>query len=118
MDVERVVSDYTLISSLERNIQVAIEFIVDLSNYILSSTCSEVPDTYEEIVSKVGSLCSIDKELVREIRSIVGLRNIIVYMYADIKYDIVLEELDSIINNMLKITSILFKCIDKLSIDL
>ncbi len=46
MDPEEIIDDYTLLCSLERNIQIAVEFIIDLSNYILSETTGEVPDTY------------------------------------------------------------------------
>ncbi|WP_052833819.1 HepT-like ribonuclease domain-containing protein [Staphylothermus marinus] len=48
MNAESIIEDYVLISSLERNIQVAVEFIIDLSNYILSETIGEIQDTYKE----------------------------------------------------------------------
>ncbi len=117
MNPEEVINDYTLLSSLERNIQVAVEFIIDFSNYILSETIGEVPDTYKEVVVKTGNVCGIEENLVKEIRGAIGLRNILVHLYADIDYDIILRELKRLINNILKYTSELFKCIDKLSLD-
>ncbi len=116
-DVEEIISDYTLLSSLERNIQVAVEFLVDLSNYILARTGYETPDTYKDIVSATGKLCGIDESLVGGIRGVIGLRNIIVHLYADVDYELVLEELGGIISSMLDYVSELFKCIKDLGID-
>ncbi len=71
----------------------------------------------KEIVAKVSSICSIEENLVKEMRGIVGLRNIIVHLYADIDYDLILRELKVIVNNMLKFVSELIKCIDRLGLD-
>ncbi len=117
MKPDEIIEDYTLLSSLERNIQIAVEFIIDLSNYILSETTGETPDTYKDIVAKVGKICSIEDGLIREIRGIVGLRNIIVHLYADIDYDLVLNELGSIVDNLLNYTSKLIKCIEAHGLD-
>lgn len=117
MNPREVVKDYTLLSSLERNIQIAVEFIIDLSNYILSEVVGEVPDTYKEIVAKIGSICGVEESLVKEIKGVIGLRNIIVHLYADIDYDLVLGELRNIIDNLSMYISELFKCINKYGLD-
>ncbi len=114
---DKIVNDYTLLSSLERNIQLAVEFLIDLSNYILSESVGEVPDTYKEIVAKTGELCDLEKELIKEVRGIIGLRNIIVHLYADIDYDVILSELGNIIDEILAYVSKLFECIDKRGLD-
>jgi len=116
-DYREIMEDYILLSSLERNIQVAVEFLIDLSNYILAETTGETPDTYKDIVSRVGKLCNIDDQLIREIRGIVGLKNIIVHLYADIDYELVLGELKDIVNNMFKFVSELLQCINRLELD-
>ncbi|WP_425277388.1 HepT-like ribonuclease domain-containing protein [Staphylothermus marinus] len=59
----------------------------------------------------------MENELVKEIKGIVGLRNIVVHLYADLDYDIVLQELPNIINNLSKYSLKLLECIDKLEID-
>ena len=117
MDPDKIIEDYTLVSSLERNIQVVVEFIIDLSNYILSETTHEIPDTYKEIISRVSRVCSIEDSLTKEVKGIVGLRNIIVHLYADIDYDLVLSELKGIVDCVLEYTLKLTKCMDKLGID-
>jgi len=47
----------------------------------------------------------------------VGLRNIIVHLYAGIDYDMILRELKVVVHNMLKFVSELIECIDKLGLD-
>ncbi len=114
---EEIVEDYILLSSLERNIQIAVEFLIDLSNYILAETIGGTPDTYKDIVSRVGKICNIDDQLIKEIRGIVGLRNILVHLYADIDYELVLGELKDIVNNIFKFVSELLQCINRLKLD-
>ncbi len=114
---EDIVGDYLVLSSLERNIQVAVEFAIDLANYMLAESGVEIPDTYKDIISKVGKLCKIDQNLIEDIRGIVGLRNIIVHLYADINYSIILDELDDIIAALFTFVSELLKCIKDLGID-
>jgi len=55
--------------------------------------------------------------LISNIRGAIGLRNIIVHMYADIDYELVLKELEDIINHILLYTRALFKCMEALNID-
>jgi uncharacterized protein YutE (UPF0331/DUF86 family) len=60
-----------------------------LSSYILSKLYVEVPETYREIVRKIRNLGIIDESLEKKLQGIVGLRNIIVHMYADVKGEII-----------------------------
>ena len=106
-----------MLSALERNIHVAVEFLVDLSSYMLSELGSKIPDTYKGIVSSIGEECNMDGSLIKEIRGVIGLRNIIVHLYADIDYDLVLKELNEIVDNMLKYVKKLIECMKEKGID-
>jgi len=117
LNVNDIINDYIMLSALERNIHVAVEFLIDLSSYILSELGSKIPDTYKGIVSNIGEECNMDENLIKEIRGVIGLRNIIVHLYADVDYDLVLKDLNEIIDNMLKYVKKLIECMKEKGID-
>jgi uncharacterized protein YutE (UPF0331/DUF86 family) len=99
-EIDKFLTDLKLLSIAERNIQVCTEFIVDFSSYILSKLKVEIPDTYREIIRKVREEGIIDENLEKKLQGIVGLRNIIVHMYADIDAEIIYDNLEDIIQTL------------------
>ena len=99
-EIDKFLTDLKLLSIAERNIQVCTEFIVDFSSYILSKLKVEVPDTYREIIRKIREEGIIDENLEKKLQGIVGLRNIIVHMYADIDAEIIYDNLEDIIQTL------------------
>ncbi|NAZ25151.1 MAG: DUF86 domain-containing protein [Thermofilum sp.] len=99
-EIDKFSTDLKLLSIAERNIQVCTEFIVDFSSYILSKLKVEIPDTYREIIRKVREEGIIDENLEKKLQGIVGLRNIIVHMYADIDAEIIYDNLEDIIQTL------------------
>jgi len=102
-DKEYFIVDLKTLSIAERNIQVCTEFLIDLSSYILSKLNIEIPETYKEIIEKIYVIKIIDNDLKDKLIDIVGLRNIIVHMYADVKAELIFDNLEEIIK-ILKIT--------------
>lgn len=102
-DKEYFIVDLKTLSIAERNIQVCTEFLIDLSSYILSKLDIEIPETYKEIVEKIYVIKIIDDDLKDKLIDIVGLRNIIVHMYADVKAELIFDNLEEIIK-ILKIS--------------
>jgi len=92
-DKEYFIVDLKTLSIAERNIQVCTEFLIDLSSYILSKLDIEIPETYKEIVEKIYVIKIIDDDLKDKLIDIVGLRNIIVHMYADVKAELIFDNL-------------------------
>ncbi len=90
-------NDIKVLSIAERNLQVCTDFLIDLSTHILSKLDAEIPETYKEIVEKIHTTGAIDKDLKQKLADLVGLRNIIVRMYADIKAETIYENLNDII---------------------
>ena len=65
LNINDIINDYIMLSALERNIHVAVEFLVDLlSSYILSELGSKIPDTYKGIVSSIGEECNMNENLI------------------------------------------------------
>jgi uncharacterized protein YutE (UPF0331/DUF86 family) len=73
---EEFCSDIKLLSIAERNLQVCIDFLIDLSTHILSKIDAEIPETYKEIVEKIHTTGAIDKSLKQKLTDLIGLRNI------------------------------------------
>jgi uncharacterized protein YutE (UPF0331/DUF86 family) len=94
------VSDLKLLSLAERNIQVCVEFIVDLSNFVIGKLGLKIPESYKESIERIHEAGVIDDELKNSLMDLVGLRNILVHMYADIKADLIFDELDEIVKNL------------------
>ncbi|MCX8189262.1 MAG: DUF86 domain-containing protein [Nitrososphaeria archaeon] len=95
--------DIKILSIAERNLQVCIEFLIDMSTYILSKLDAEIPETYREVVEKLYDEKVIDEDLKEKLAEIIGLRNIIVHMYADIIPELLYDNLKDIMN-VLKIS--------------
>jgi len=102
-DKEYFIVDLKTLSIAERNIQFCTEFLIDLSSYILSKLDIEIPETYKEIVEKIYVIKIVDDDLKDKLIDIVGLRNIIVHMYADVKAELIFDNLEEIIK-ILKIS--------------
>lgn len=103
--------DIKILSIAKRNLQVRIEFLIDTSTYILSKLNVETPETYREVVEKPHDKGVIDENLKEKLTEIIGLRNIIVHLYADIipglLYDNLKDTLDVLKNFSKKASRVL-----------
>ncbi len=91
------VNDLKLLSLAERNIQVCVEFVVDLANFIIGKLGLKMPESYKESIERIKEAGIIDEKLKDNLVDLVGLRNILVHMYADIRADLIFDELEEII---------------------
>jgi len=89
--------DLKVLSITERNLQVCTEFIVDFSSYILSKLGVSIPETYKEVIERIYTIGIIDEDLKKKLLDVIGLRNIIVHMYTDVKAELIYENLDNLI---------------------
>jgi len=117
VSLEEYLRDIKLQSIVERNLQICIEVIIDLSNVIISKKGFRVPSTYKETVEILKENKVLEKEFAKKLASLVGLRNIIVHMYADIKSEIIHENLREIINVLKEALKTLLKYCEKNKID-
>jgi len=112
---EAFVSDLWLTSVAERNIQIAAEFAVDLSNALLAGLGEEIPETYKESIEKLGKLGLIENE--KEMKEIIGMRNLLVHLYADVKYDLIFDSLEEIVSNLKKFVNRILAVMKEKGID-
>ncbi|MEM3785752.1 MAG: HepT-like ribonuclease domain-containing protein [Nitrososphaeria archaeon] len=62
-DRDTFCKDIKILSIAERNLQVCIEFLIDISTYIVSKLDVEIPETYREVVDKLHDGGMIDENL-------------------------------------------------------
>jgi len=110
-------NDLKILSIAERNLQVCTEFIIDTSSYILSRLNVEIPETYKGIVRKIKDVGIIDEMLEQKLQEIVGLRNIIVHMYADVKAEVIYDNLEDIAMTLKEAARKLLKYSEEENID-
>jgi len=117
VSLEEYLRNIKLQSIVERNLQICIEVIIDLSNVIISKKDFRIPSTYKETVKILKENKVLEKEFAKKLADLVGLRNIIVHMYADIKSEIIHENLREIVNVLKEALKTLLKYCERNKID-
>jgi len=72
-------------------LQLSIQVLVDVGNHILAAMGENRIEDYVDIIDKLGDKNIIPSEFARQIRGMVGLRNIIVHEYASIDLNKIYE---------------------------
>lgn len=80
---------------IERGIQILIELVIDISNIIISANNVEKPNTYRQTIMKLSKIGVIPKDFAIDLSKMVGYRNILVHDYAKIDEEIILDILNS-----------------------
>ncbi len=93
VDIDEYIRDLKLQSIAERNLQVCIETIVDLSNIIISKRGFRIPSSYRDTIKVLRENEVLEEKLASDLEDIVGLRNIIVHMYTDIRSEMIHKNL-------------------------
>lgn len=101
----------------ERNLQVCVEAIMDVSRKIIASKEWQIPKSYREIVEILQQKKVIKNELAKKIQDLIGIRNIIVHFYADVKAEIIHENLKEYIQTLDGCMKVLLNFCEKNDID-
>ncbi|SHE92337.1 Uncharacterized conserved protein YutE, UPF0331/DUF86 family [Thermoanaerobacter uzonensis DSM 18761] len=72
--------------NVERMIENIANALIDISKILIANENVEIPDSYREIILKLGEIKVIDIELAKSIAEIARLRNVLAYQYLDIKW--------------------------------
>jgi uncharacterized protein YutE (UPF0331/DUF86 family) len=81
---------------VERNLEVAIQCLIDMGNRIISIEDAEKPKDYYEIFLILGSLQVLPSEFAKQIAPMAGFRNILVHDYVSIDWDLVHDHLQKL----------------------
>jgi uncharacterized protein YutE (UPF0331/DUF86 family) len=81
---------------VERNLEIAAQCCIDLSNRIISLEKAKKPQDYYEAFIRLGELNVLPEEFARNFAPIAGFRNILVHEYLGINWDEVYRNLQEI----------------------
>ena len=91
--IDDIESNYELRSAIERNLQLAIEFCIDIGEMIISSIGLERPENYRDVITILGKNDVLPLDFADEFARAAGMRNILVHAYDEIDLDFLKEVL-------------------------
>ena len=98
--LESFKNDVFIHATAERYLQLAIECVLDIGNYVISDRGFRKPDTYAEIFDILLENKIIPKKLFKELEGMSAFRNVLVHDYLQIDldkvYDILHKRLPSL----------------------
>jgi uncharacterized protein YutE (UPF0331/DUF86 family) len=90
---EELIDNHVLLSAVERNLQVAIECILDIGNHIIAEKGFETPEDNEDVIRILGDEGIIPTDFSEKIKGIAGFRNILIHEYTGIDYRLLYDYL-------------------------
>ena len=81
---EKLQEDQITYYALERNLEVAIQCILDIGNHIISIENWRSPKDYKDILKVLGETGVLPEAFAKKIMKMAGLRNILVHSYLEI----------------------------------
>jgi uncharacterized protein YutE (UPF0331/DUF86 family) len=91
MSVEALETDYEARSAIERNLQLAIEFSIDIGEMVISRLDLEKPENYRDVIITLGKNTVIPVDFAERFAIAAGLRNILIHMYDTIDLHLLKE---------------------------
>ncbi|MEK6854892.1 MAG: DUF86 domain-containing protein [Nanoarchaeota archaeon] len=82
--------------AVERLLQIAIETVIDISNIIVSGLKLGIPYDEDSLLDKLEEKNVISKEIKNIMKEMKGFRNVLVHKYAEVKDEIVFENLNKL----------------------
>ena len=82
--IKMLSDNWELLSAVERNLQVAIEFALDIGEMIIIEENQERPETYKGVIEKLGNMGVLDSKFASDFSHSAGFRNILVHLYEEI----------------------------------
>lgn len=98
--------------NVERIIENISNALIDISKIIIANENIHIPNSYREIILKLGEIETIDEELAKSIAEIARLRNVLAHQYLDIKWSYVKTFITDKINDVYKFIDAVNKYIE------
>jgi uncharacterized protein YutE (UPF0331/DUF86 family) len=84
---ESFLKDDLMKAAAERNIQVAIQSVLDICSHVVADRKLELPDEEKHAIQILASHGIIPKRLAKAMAAMAGMRNILVHEYLEIDHD-------------------------------
>ena len=111
--LEELVGNDVLLSAVERNLQVAIECVLDIGNRIIAEKGFESPDDNEDIIRILGGEGVVPSDFAEDIKGIAGFRNILVHEYTKIDYELLYNYLEHRLDDLREFAGHISAYLDK-----
>ncbi|MHA1265358.1 MAG: type VII toxin-antitoxin system HepT family RNase toxin [Candidatus Helarchaeota archaeon] len=93
---EKLKEDPIFYSALERNLEIAIQSILDIGNHLIAIKKWRTPKNYKDIIKILGEKGVIPKNFAQDIEKMAGLRNILVHSYLEIEEEKIINLLQKL----------------------
>lgn len=110
-------SDFRNIDSAERNLEIAIQALIDVGTYIVAYLKLGTPMRYRDVPDLLFREGLIQEKEYILFRDIIGFRHVLVHLYADINVEKVYQILTEKLDDLQRIMDSLIEIIKKKSID-
>lgn len=91
ISVGELEENYELKSAIERNLELALESMLDIGEMIISEAGFEKPEDYKSVVLILGKRGVLPKAFAEKLVPAVGVRNILVHMYTEVDIEKICE---------------------------
>lgn len=92
-DVETLLEDRVRMNDLKYTFQTTIEACIDAAHHVVASDGLGAPETNGDAFRLLGKADLLDPPLVESMVGATGFRNVLVYGYADVRDDLVVDNL-------------------------
>jgi uncharacterized protein YutE (UPF0331/DUF86 family) len=117
LSLEEILKKPEIQDSIERSLQVCAEALADIGRKVISRMNWRIPKDYKDVVEVLRENKVVSKSLATELKEIFGLRNILVHFYADVKIEIIHDNLKNYLNSLKKGMEALVKFCKEKGID-
>lgn len=91
ISAEELEENYELRSAIERNLELALESMLDIGEIIISEKGFEKPEDYKSVMLILGKEGVLPKVFAEKLVPAVGVRNILVHMYTEVDVEKICE---------------------------
>ena len=100
-------------SAVERNLQVAIQCMLDIGNHIIAEDEAPAPDTNDDIFRILRDARVMPTDFYDRIKGVGGFRNILVHNYLEVDVDLVYRFLQSDMDDFERFAELIVAYLDK-----
>lgn len=98
---DEIEDDLEKIWMIEHGLQVSIQIVIDVGNYILASIDENQVEDYTDILDKLGQHNILPARFAAKIRGMAGFRNVLVHQYSEVNlrqvYDVLQNRLEDFV---------------------
>lgn len=117
MEMGEILLRPEICDSVERNIQICVEGLVDISRKIISELNWRIPLQYKDTFQVLFENKLINENLLTELKDLAGLRNLIIHWYAEVEIEKVYENSKKYVNTIEKALKLLLEFCKSKQID-